>query len=139
MQNIVETAKGAGFTALIAAVQSAGITSVLEGDGPFTVFAPTDEAFTNALKALGMTPEQLLSNKELLTKVLTYHVVTGKIMASDVMKLTDGTKVKSVQGSEITIGNSDGVKVNDANVIKADVEATNGVIHVIDKVIIPTE
>jgi uncharacterized surface protein with fasciclin (FAS1) repeats len=137
MQDILQTAKGAGFNTLVAAVQAAGLTSTLSGPGPFTVFAPTDEAFGKALKALGMTPEQLLGNKELLIKVLTYHVVAGKVMSADVMKLDDGTKVKTVQGSEIKISNSNGVMVNDANVIKTDVETTNGVIHVIDKVIMP--
>ena len=137
MQNIVKTAEAAGFNTLVAAVKAANLTDTLENKGPFTVFAPTDEAFGNALKALGMTADQLLGNTDLLTKVLTYHVVAGKVMAADVMKMADGTKVKSVQGGEITISNSNGVKVNDANVIKTDVETTNGVIHVIDKVIMP--
>jgi uncharacterized surface protein with fasciclin (FAS1) repeats len=129
---IVETAVAAGsFETLVTAVKAAGLVDVLSGDGPFTVFAPTDEAFA---KLPDGTIEALLADKEKLTAVLTYHVVPGKVMAKDVVKLTSA---KTVQGSELTIDTSDGVRVDGATVIKTDVEASNGVIHVIDTVLIP--
>lgn len=132
MSNIVETAIGAGsFTTLVAAVQAAGLVDTLSGPGPFTVFAPTDEAFA-ALPA--GTVEALLADIPQLTKILTYHVVAGKVMAADVAKLTTAT---SVQGGELTFDTSSGVKVNGANIVQADIEADNGVIHVIDAVILP--
>lgn len=132
--DIVDTAVGAGnFTTLVAAVQAAGLVDTLKGEGPFTVFAPTDDAFA-ALPA--GTVEDLLKpeNKEKLTAILTYHVVPGKVMSTD---LTNDMKATTVQGGEITIMTEGGVKVNDANVTTADIEASNGVIHVIDKVIMP--
>jgi uncharacterized surface protein with fasciclin (FAS1) repeats len=131
-KTIVETAVAAGsFETLVAAVKAAGLVDVLSGEGPFTVFAPTDEAFAKLPEG---TIEALLADKEKLTAVLTYHVVPGKVKAKDVMKLTSA---KTVQGKELTIDTSDGVKVDNATVVKADIEASNGVIHVIDTVLIP--
>ena len=130
--SILDTAAAAGnFTTLIAAVEAAGLTETLAGEGPFTVFAPTDEAFA-ALPA--GTVEALLADPAALAAILTYHVVAGKVMSTD---LTDGMKAATVNGAEITIMTANGVMVNDANVTTADIEATNGVIHVIDKVIMP--
>lgn len=130
--DIVDTAVKAGdFDTLVVAVKEAGLVETLKGPGPFTVFAPTDEAFAKIppgdLKAL-------LADKEALRKVLTYHVVPGKVMAADVMKLTSA---KTVEGQSISIDTRDGVKVDNARVIKADIVASNGVIHVIDTVIMP--
>ena len=131
--SILDTAAAAGtFTTLIAAVEAAGLTETLSGEGPFTVFAPTDEAFA-ALPA--GTVEALLADPAALAAILTYHVVAGKVMSTD---LTDGMKAATVNGAEVTIMTANGVMVNDANVTAADIEATNGVIHVIDKVIMPT-
>jgi uncharacterized surface protein with fasciclin (FAS1) repeats len=132
--DIVDTAVGAGtFTTLVAAVEAAGLVETLKGEGPFTVFAPTDDAFA-ALPA--GTVEELLKpeNKDQLTAILTYHVVPGKVMSGD---LSNGMTAATVQGGEVTIMTEGGVKVNDANVTTADIEASNGVIHVIDKVIMP--
>jgi uncharacterized surface protein with fasciclin (FAS1) repeats len=132
--DIVDTAVGAGnFNTLVAAVQAAGLVETLKGEGPFTVFAPTDEAFA-ALPA--GTVENLLKpeNKGQLIAVLTYHVVPGKVMSTD---LSNGMTAKTVQGSEITIMTEGGVQVNGANVVAADIAADNGVIHVIDAVIMP--
>jgi uncharacterized surface protein with fasciclin (FAS1) repeats len=130
--DIVETATSAGgFNTLLIAVQAAGLEATLKGDGPFTLFAPTDEAFAQIPKD---KLNALLNDKVALTKVLTYHVVAGKVMAKDVVKLDSA---KTVEGQSIAISSQDGVKVNDANVIKVDILASNGVIHVIDKVIIP--
>lgn len=132
MSNIVETAVGAGtFTTLVAAVQAAGLVDTLSGPGPFTVFAPTDDAFA-ALPA--GTVEALLADIPQLTKILTYHVVAGKVMAADVAGLTTA---KTVEGGELTFDTSHGVKVNGANIVQADIEADNGVIHVVDAVILP--
>ncbi len=129
--DIVDTAVSAGsFKTLVTAVQAAGLVDTLKGPGPFTVFAPTDEAFAKIPKA---TLDGLLKDKAALTKVLTYHVVPGKVMAADVK----AGKVKTVQGGEITVSTMGGVKVDNANVIKTDVAASNGVIHVIDTVIMP--
>jgi uncharacterized surface protein with fasciclin (FAS1) repeats len=129
--DIVDTAVKAGsFKTLAAALTAADLIDTLKGDGPFTVFAPTDDAFAKIPKA---DLDALLADKAKLTAVLTYHVVPGKVMAADV-KAGD---VKTVQGSNITITTSDGVKVNNAQVVKTDIVAKNGVIHVIDTVIIP--
>ena len=133
--DIVDTAVSAGqFKTLVAAVQAAGLVDTLKGDGPFTVFAPTDEAFA---KLPAGTVEDLLKpeNKEKLVAVLTYHVVPGKIMASDIAGKT--AQVKTVQGSKLSVDAMKGVKVDDAKVISADVVASNGVIHVIDTVVLP--
>ena len=132
MKNIVETAIEAGsFQTLVTAVKTAGLVETLSGPGPFTVFAPTDDAFAKLAK--GMV-ERLLKDKRKLTAVLTYHVIPGKIMASDVARIRSA---KTVQGQEIAIDTRKGVKVDGANVIKTDIECTNGVIHVIDSVIMP--
>ncbi len=132
-KNIVETAVGAGnFTTLVAAVQAAGLVDTLSGEGPFTVFAPTDEAFA---KIPAADLEAILADTDLLTSILTYHVVAGKVMSSDVVNLSSAT---TVQGSDIDITVTDaGVQVDGANVIAVDIETSNGVIHVIDTVITP--
>ena len=130
--SILDTAAAAGnFTTLIAAVEAAGLTETLSGEGPFTVFAPTDEAFA-ALPA--GTVEALLADPAALAAILTYHVVAGKVMSTD---LTNGMMAATVNGAEVTITTEGGVMVNDATVTTADIEASNGVIHVIDKVIMP--
>ena len=129
--DIVDTAVAAGsFKTLAAALQAAGLVETLKGKGPFTVFAPTDDAFAKVPKA---ELDALLKDKAKLTAVLTYHVVAGKVMASDVK----AGKVKTVQGSELTVATAGGVTVDSAKVIKTDIVADNGVIHVIDSVIVP--
>jgi uncharacterized surface protein with fasciclin (FAS1) repeats len=131
-QDIVDTAVAAGsFQTLATALTAAGLVDTLKGDGPFTVFAPTDEAFA---KLPAGTVEALLADKAKLTQVLTYHVVAGKVTAADVVKLSSAT---TVQGGALVIDAAQGVKVNGANVVKADVMASNGVIHVIDTVLLP--
>ena len=131
-KDIVDTAVEAGsFNTLARALTEAGLVNTLKGSGPFTVFAPTDAAFA---KLPPGTLEALLADKARLTQVLTYHVVPGKVMAADVAKLST---VQTVQGQSVQIATGPGVKINDANVVKADVEASNGVIHVIDSVILP--
>ena len=132
--DIVDTAiKAESFSTLVAAVQAAGLEETLRGEGPFTVFAPTDAAFAALPEG---TVETLLmpENKDQLVSILTYHVVPGKVMSGD---LSDGMTAATVQGGEITIDLDNGVMVNDATVVQADIEASNGVIHVIDKVILP--
>ena len=131
--DIVDTAVGAGnFTTLVAAVQAAGLVDTLKGDGPFTVFAPTDDAFA---KLPAGTVEALLADTDTLAKILTYHVVPGKVMAADVVKLTSAD---TVAGMRLDIKVVDGhVMINDAKVVVTDIECTNGVIHVIDTVIVP--
>jgi uncharacterized surface protein with fasciclin (FAS1) repeats len=132
--DIVDTAVGAGsFKTLVAAVTAAGLVETLKGPGPFTVFAPTDEAFA-ALPA--GTVEDLLKpeNKDKLVAVLTYHVVPGKVMSTD---LKDNTMAKTVQGGEVTIDLDNGATINGAKVVTADIVADNGVIHVIDTVLLP--
>ena len=133
--DIVDTAIQAGkFSTLATALTAAGLVQTLKGDGPFTVFAPTDEAFA---KVPQETLRELLKpeNKDKLIAVLTYHVVAGKIMARDVVNVNTAT---TVQGQSIKIDAKDGVKINSAKVITADIEATNGVIHVIDAVLMPS-
>ncbi len=133
-KDIVDTAIGAGnFTTLVAAVEAAGLVETLKGPGPFTVFAPTDAAFA-ALPA--GTVEDLLKpeNKDKLVAVLTYHVVPGKVMSTD---LSEGLTAATVQGGNVTITLEGGAKVNGAAISTADIEASNGVIHVIDAVILP--
>ena len=133
-KDIVDTAVGAGsFTTLVAAVQAAGLVDTLKGDGPFTVFAPTDEAFA-ALPEGTVATLLLPENKDQLISILTYHVVAGKVMSTD---LSNGMMATTVQGGNVTIMTKDGVSVNGANVVTADIEASNGVIHVIDAVILP--
>ena len=130
-KDIVDTAVGAGsFKTLAAALTAAGLIDTLKGPGPFTVFAPTDEAFAKIPKA---DLDALLKDKAKLTSVLTYHVVPGKVMAADVK----AGKVKTVQGSELTVSTTGGVMVDKAKVVKTDILADNGVIHVLDSVIIP--
>jgi len=130
-KDIVDTAVAAGsFKTLAAALQAAGLVETLKGQGPFTVFAPTDEAFAKIPKA---DLDALLKDKAKLTAVLTYHVVSGKVMAQNVK----AGKVKTVQGSELTVGTMGGVTVDNAKVVKTDIVADNGVIHVIDTVVMP--
>lgn len=134
-KDIVDTAVGAGqFETLVAAVQAAELVDTLKGDGPFTVFAPTDEAFA---KLPDGTVEDLLKpeNKDKLVAILTYHVVPGKIMASDIAGKKQA--VKTVQGDTLDVDASDGVKIDNAKVVKADIVTSNGVIHVIDTVVMP--
>ncbi len=133
--DIVDTAVSAGnFKTLVAAVKAAGLVDTLKGKGPFTVFAPTDDAFA---KLPAGTVDTLLKpeNKAKLVAILTYHVVPGKVMSGEVA----GKKamVKTVEGSEISVDGTNGVMINNAKVIKADIETSNGVIHVIDTVLIP--
>jgi len=130
--DIVDIAASAGsFDTLVAAVQEAALVETLKGDGPYTVFAPNDEAFAKIPPA---QLEALLADKAQLTKVLTYHVVPGKVMAADVKT----GQVTTVEGSALTITVGDGVMIDNANVVKTDIVASNGVIHVIDTVLIPT-
>ena len=132
MANIVETAVSNGnFKTLVAAVTAAGLVETLSGEGPFTVFAPSDEAFAKLPKG---TVEGLLEDKAKLAGILTYHVVAGKHDAADVAKQT---KIKTVNGQEVTIKNGDGVSVDKAKVVTADIATDNGVIHVIDSVLLP--
>jgi uncharacterized surface protein with fasciclin (FAS1) repeats len=131
-KDIVETAVAAEFKTLVTAVRTAGLVETLKGKGPFTVFAPTDKAFAAIPKE---KLEALLKDKKALTEVLTYHVVAGKVMAADVVKLD---AAKTVQGQQLKIESKDGkVKINNANVVKADIACKNGVIHVIDAVLLP--
>jgi uncharacterized surface protein with fasciclin (FAS1) repeats len=130
--DIVGTAIDAGtFTTLVAAVEAAGLVDTLKSEGPFTVFAPTDEAFAALPEG---TIEGLLADPEALAAILTYHVVAGKVMSTD---LSDGMTATTVNGADITIMTEGGVMVNGANVVAADIEASNGVIHVIDTVLMP--
>lgn len=134
-KNIVETAIEAGsFKTLVAAVTAAGLAETLQGDGPFTVFAPTDEAFAK-IPAATLTDLLKPENKAKLAGILTYHVVAGKVLAADVVKLTSA---KTVNGQEVKIDAADGVKINNATVTTADVETSNGVIHIIDAVLMPS-
>lgn len=133
-KDIVDTAMAAGtFNTLATALTEAGLVETLKGDGPFTVFAPTDEAF-------GKLPEDdlkaILADKELLTSILTYHVVPGKVMAEDVAGLESAT---TVQGQDVMVNTSNGVMIDAATVTTADIEASNGVIHVIDTVLVPKQ
>ncbi len=133
-KNIVQTAEDAGsFNTLVTAIKEAGLEETLSGEGPFTVFAPTDEAFAALPEG---TLDSLLEDKEALTRVLTYHVASGKYMATDVVGMTS---ITTLEGSDLPVNTTEGVKVGDANVTATDIEASNGVIHVIDKVLIPPE
>ena len=130
--DIVDTAVAAGsFKTLAAALKAADLVDVLKGEGPFTVFAPTDEAFK---KLPAGTLDALLKDKAKLKAVLTYHVVKGKVKAADVVKLKSA---KTVQGQSVAVDASHGVKIDDATVVKADIDCSNGVIHVIDAVLVP--
>jgi uncharacterized surface protein with fasciclin (FAS1) repeats len=132
-KNIIDTAIAAGnFNTLVAALQTAGLVDTLKGDGPFTVFAPTDEAFA---KIPMDQLDALMANKMQLTPILAYHVVPGEVMSTD---MNNGMMVKTVQGDNLTISLSNGdVMVNDAKVVQADIVCINGVIHVIDTVLMP--
>lgn len=132
MKNLVETAMDEGnFKILVNAVQEAGLVDTLSKEGPYTIFAPTDEAFA---KLPSGTLENLLKDKEKLTEVLTCHVIQDKVMADDVRKITNA---KTVNGKNISIDKSEGVKVDNAKVVKTDIECSNGVIHIIDEVLFP--
>ncbi len=132
MNDIIDTAVAKGhFNTLAAALTAAGLIDTLKGEGPFTVFAPTDEAFAKIPKE---TLDAVLADHAKLTSILTYHVVAGKVMAEDVMKMTSAT---TLEGHDVMIDPTNGVKVNDAMVVMADVECTNGVIHAIDTVLMP--
>ncbi|MGC0223865.1 fasciclin domain-containing protein [Pseudooceanicola nitratireducens] len=133
-KDIVDTAAEAGsFTTLLAAAEAAGLVDTLKGEGPLTVFAPTDDAFA-ALPEGTVDSLLLPENKDKLTQILTYHVVAGAVKSTD---LSDGMKAATVEGSEITVDLDNGVMINDATVVQADIEASNGVIHVIDSVLMP--
>ena len=130
--NIIETATSAGsFTTLIDALNAAGLAETLQGAGPFTVFAPSDEAFAKIPESIRAA---LIADKDALTDLLTYHVVSGEVTSADVATLTSA---ETVQGSAISIDTSNGVKVDGASVVTADIRASNGIIHVIDTVLIP--
>ncbi|MGL6339752.1 MAG: fasciclin domain-containing protein, partial [Waterburya sp.] len=132
MTDIVDTAINSGsFNTLVAAVKAAGLVDTLKGKGPFTLFAPNDEAFAKLPKG---TVDGLLKDVPKLKKILTYHVVSGKVMAADVAKMKSA---KTVEGSDVKIDARKGVKINDATVSSADVGADNGVIHIIDTVLMP--
>jgi transforming growth factor-beta-induced protein len=132
--DIVDVASNdSNFSILVTALQTAELVEALQGEGPFTVFAPTDAAFASLLEALDISAEQLLSQSG-LADVLLYHVVSGKIMSTD---LSNGQTAETLNGESITVDLSDGVKINESTVTTADIEATNGVIHVIDQVLIP--
>ncbi len=137
MQNLIQTAAAAGnFKTLAAALSAAHLVDTLNGAGPFTVFAPTDEAFAKIPKA---DLDKLLADEPRLKKVLLFHVVPGKVQAADVTKMKDLSKVKTAEGSDITLHlNGSTVKLNDSTVTKTDIGATNGVIHAIDTVLMPS-
>lgn len=135
LPSIVDIALGnEDFSMLVSLLQQADLVGVLQGEGPFTVFAPTNAAFEALLDGLGVTPEALMAQPD-LSKVLLYHVLSGKVMSTD---LQDGMTAATVNGEEITVDLSDGVKINDSVVSAADVEASNGVVHVIDSVLVPS-
>ncbi len=132
MADVVDTAVKAGsFSTLVSAIKAAGLVETLKGAGPFTVFAPTDEAFAKLPQG---TVEGLLKDLPKLKKILTYHVVPGKVMAADVVKLKSA---KTVEGSDVKIDATNGVKINNSTVTTPDVAADNGVIHIVDTVLIP--
>ncbi len=133
-KDIVQTALDAGkFNTLAKALTAAGLVETLQGEGPFTVFAPTDDAFAK-LPAETLTDLLKPENKQKLTDILTYHVVSGRVTAADVSQLTEA---KTVNGQQVKIDTTGGVKINNATVTTADVEASNGVIHIIDSVLLP--
>lgn len=132
MKNIIETAvANPDFSTLVTAIKAAGLVDTLSGSGPFTVFAPTNAAFK---KIPEQTLNDLLADKERLTSVLTYHVVPGKVLAKDVAGMKEAT---TVEGSKVKISAESGVMINDSKVVSADIECSNGVIHVIDAVLMP--
>lgn len=132
MANIIDTAIGSDdFNTLVAAIEAADLVKTLQRSGPFTVFAPTDAAFTKLPKG---TVDELLKDIPQLKKILTYHVVSGKVMAADVAKMQSA---KTIEGSDLKINTSGGVKINDSTLTMADIAADNGVIHAIDTVLMP--
>lgn len=132
MKNIIETAQGAGtFSTLLTAATAAGLVDTLANDGPFTIFAPTDEAFAKLPEG---TIDSLLKDIEALKNILLYHVVNGKVMAEDVVKLTEA---KALNGGKLMIDAKDGIKINDSMLMATDIIAENGIIHVVDKVLLP--
>lgn len=134
--NIVSIASGAdNLSTLVTAVQAAGLVETLQSEGPFTVFAPTNEAFA-ALPDGTLESLLLEENRDKLVQILTYHVVPGKVMSTD---LEDGMMAETVEGSSITVDLSNGVAIDNANVVTADIEADNGVVHIIDSVIMPSD
>jgi uncharacterized surface protein with fasciclin (FAS1) repeats len=137
MPNIIETAVAAGtFKTLAAAITAANLGDTLNGAGPFTVFAPSDDAFAKVPKK---DLDALLADKTKLARVLTFHVLPGKVMAADVTRMKDGSKVKTVQGGELTLDlKNNSVHLNGSKVTKTDINASNGVIHVIDTVMMPS-
>ena len=137
-ETIVDVAIGNdAFSTLVDIVVELDLVDTLSSDGPFTVFAPTNEAFTNSLNALGLTLQDLLDDPDLLKTIVLYHVVEGKVSSKDVSKLTQGTLVQTVQGESIQIDNVGGIAIDESNVIIPDVRASNGVIHAIDSVLLP--
>ena len=135
LPSIVDIALGnEDFSMLVSLLQQAELVSVLQGEGPFTVFAPTNAAFEALLDGLGVTPEALMAQPD-LSKVLLYHVLSGKVMSTD---LQDGMTAPTVNGENITVDLSDGVKINESVVSAADIQASNGVVHVIDSVLVPS-
>ena len=135
MPDIVETAVAAGsFKTLVQAVIAAGLVETLKSPGPFTVLAPTDDAFA---KLPAGTLDAVVKDKAKLTAILTYHVIPGKVLAADVLKL-NGQSVTTVQGGSLKIDTQHGCKIGSANVVKTDIETSNGVIHVIDSVLLPS-
>ncbi len=133
---IVDIAVGSDdFSILVAALQEAELVGALQGEGPFTVFAPTNAAFEKLLGELGIEAADLLAHPQ-LSEVLLYHVVSGKVMSTD---LSDGMMAPTLKGDNITVDLSEGVKINSSNVVTADIEASNGVIHVIDTVLVPSD
>ena len=133
--DIVDTAMGAGqFTTLVAALEAADLVGALKGEGPFTVFAPTDEAFA-ALPEGTLDNLLMPENQDQLSDILTYHVISGKVMSGDISG--QEMSVESLSGESLSINATDGVKINEASVVNADIEADNGVIHVIDSVLLP--
>lgn len=135
-KSIVEIATGSeDFSILVAALQKADLVEALQGEGPFTVFAPTNAAFTKLLGELDITADQLLAHPQ-LADVLLYHVVSGKVMSTD---LSNGLEAATLKGDKVKVDLTDGVKINKSNVVTADVEATNGVIHIIDTVLVPED
>lgn len=134
-KDIVDTAVGnSDFSILVSALQKAGLVNTLKGTGPFTVFAPTNAAFEKLLKALDITAAELLAQPD-LAKVLTYHVVPGKVMSTD---LTNGLEAATVNGEKVKFDLTSGAMVNQSKITTADLQATNGVIHVIDTVLVPS-
>lgn len=134
---VVDVAVDSGaFPTLVAALQAAELATALEAQGPFTVFAPTEEAFAQLLVDLDMTAEELLQDADLLNQVLLYHVVDGAYTAQEVLALPNGTQIATLQGQELTLDTTD-VMVNDASIVQTDLVADNGVIHVIDTVLVP--